>query len=58
MWAVISGVIQIIYLFLKNKMEKDAEVRKKKEALYDEAKTAIKSRSISDINHVIGKLHK
>ena len=56
MWGVIAGIIQIIMLVLKNKFEKDAEVRKKREALSDQAKEAIKSRDASSINIVINKL--
>ena len=58
MWQVIGGVIQIIFLLLKNKMEKDAEVKKKREELADEAKKAIGSRDVSAINNVIVKLRK
>ena len=56
MWAVISGVIQIIYLLLKNKMEKDKDVKKQREELQQEATKAIKSRDIGAINSVVGKL--
>lgn len=56
MWAVISGVIQIIYLLLKNKFEKDAELKKKKEELHVEAKEAIKSRDASRITSVLDRM--
>jgi hypothetical protein len=56
MWAVISGVVQIIYLLLKNKFEKDAELKKKREDLHEEAKTAIASRDVSALNSLLSKL--
>ena len=56
MWAVISGIIQIIYLLLKNKLEKNQELKKKREAMSVEAKEAIASRDISDINNLVGRL--
>ena len=56
MWGVISGVIQIIYLVLKNKFEKDAELKKRKEELHAEITTAVKSRDASQLHAVIDKL--
>lgn len=56
MWAVISGVVQIIFLILKNKFEKDEVKRKAKEALHAEVGEAIKSHNVSRINVLIGKL--
>ena len=56
MFQIIAGVIQVIYLLLKNKFEKDAEVRKKREELHAEATKAIKSRDISAVNSIINKL--
>jgi hypothetical protein len=56
MWQVAAGVIQIIYLLLKNKFEKDAEKKKQMEELHVEAKEAIKSRDASRINSVVGRL--
>ena len=58
MWAVISGVVQILYLLLKNKFEKDAELKKKKEELHVEAKEAIGSRDVSRINTLLTELRK
>ena len=56
MWQVVAGVIQIIFLVLKNKFEKDAEEKKRKEALYAEARTAIKERNLSAITSVLDGL--
>lgn len=56
MLSIISGVIQIIFLILKNKFEKDSELRKKKEELHAEAKEAIKSGDVSRINDLINRL--
>ena len=56
MWAVVSGVVQILFLILKNMFEKDAELRKKREELRGESQEAIKSGDASRINIVIGKL--
>ena len=56
MWGVIGGVIQIIFLLLKNKFEKDAELKKKKEDLRVEVKEVIKSRDVSRINDLVSRL--
>ena len=58
MWGVIAGVVQIVYLILKNKFERDEETKKKREALYEESKSAIKSMDTSKLNLLIGKLRK
>lgn len=56
MWQAIAGIIQIIYLLLKNKFEKDEEIRKQKEAMKNEAKEAIKSMDTNRINDTILRL--
>lgn len=56
MWAVVSGIIQIIYLVLKNKFEKDAELKAKKKELYEEAKTVVKSGDVGAINNLVTRL--
>ncbi len=56
MWAVISGIIQIIYLLIKNKFEKDSDSKTRKEALHEEAKEVIKSGDASQLNAFINKL--
>lgn len=56
MWQTVAGVIQILFLVLKNKFERDEAERKRKEALHEEAKDAVKSRDISRINSVIERL--
>ena len=58
MWSAITGIVQIIFLLLKNKFEKDADEKKRKEDLHDESKTAIVSRDVSRINIVLDKLRK
>ena len=56
MIGIISGIIQIICLLIKNKFEKDAELKKKKEDLHGEAKDAILSRDVRNINALLNKL--
>ena len=56
MIAIINGIIQIIFLLLRNKFEKDAELKKKKETFHAEAKEAIISRDVSRINNLVVKL--
>lgn len=58
MWSVIIGALQIVFLLLKNKLERDEEIKKKKEALREEATSAIKAGDLSRINGVINKLRK
>jgi len=58
MWAVIKAVLQILYLVLKNKFEKDAEKKIEKKELYEEAKTAIVSRDASAITSILDRLRK
>lgn len=56
MWAVVAGVLNILYLILKNYFEKDTELRKEKEKLHEEASIAIKSGDVDRINSVIVRL--
>lgn len=58
MIAIISGVIQIIFLILKNKFESDADEKKRKEKIHANWTDAVKSGDISRINSIIDKLHK
>lgn len=58
MWAVIGAVIQLFCIFLKNKFEKDAEERKRKDDLYVEAKEAVKNRDASAITSILDRMHK
>jgi len=51
MWQVAVCVLQIVYLIMKNKFEKDAELKKKKEELYVEAKEVLKS---GDASRIVG----
>lgn len=58
MLSAIWGIVQIVLLFLKNKFEKNDDVRKQKESLREEAAEAVKSGDISRINAVLGKLRR
>ena len=58
MIAVISGVLQLVFLILKNKMDSDAEERKRKEEIHAEWKDAVKSGDVSRVNLLIDKLRK
>lgn len=58
MWAAVSGIIQIIYLLLKNKFEKDEEIKKQREAMKNEAKESIKSMDANRINNTILNLRR
>lgn len=49
MWAAIGAILQIVFLFLKDRFEKDAAERARKDILYAEAKTAIANRDLSGI---------
>lgn len=53
---IISGIIQIIFLIMKNKTQMNDETKKKKDEAYVEAKEAIKSADLSRINAAIDKL--
>lgn len=53
MIALLSAVLQIIYLLLKNKFEKNTEEKKRKEDLHEKASEAIKS---CDTSRIIGIL--
>lgn len=56
MWQVIIAIIQVISLILKNKFEKDKELRETKQKMETEAVEAIRSGDISRINLVAVKL--
>ena len=56
MWAAISGIIQIIFLILKNKFEKDADKKKAHEELHEQAVEAIKTGNAVKLNVVLNKL--
>ena len=58
MVAIISAAFQILFLILKNKFEKDAAERARKDALHGEAITAIKANDLSAINSVFDRLRK
>lgn len=56
MWQAIAGIIQILYLLLKNKFEKDEELRKKRAELHAEVKDTIASRDTSRINDLVKRM--
>jgi hypothetical protein len=58
MWSAVAGIIQIIYLLLKNKFEKDEEIKKQREAMKNEAKDSIKSMDATRISNTILNLRR
>lgn len=53
--AIIGAVIQLIYLILSNKFEKDKELKKKKEEIIKELENGIKKRDASAVNLIINR---
>ena len=58
MIALITGVIQLVFLILRNKFEKDAEERKKKEEIHANWADAVKSGDKNRINALIDFLRR
>ena len=58
MIKLIIAVINMVFLLLSAKFNKDAEDEQKKKELHDEAKEAIKSGDLSRVNMLINKLRK
>lgn len=58
MWNVIGGILQIIFLLLKNKFEKDAKEKERKKELTNESKDAILSRDPTRIVGILDKLQR
>lgn len=56
MWQIISSAMQITYLLLKNKFEKDELEKKRKEGIYVEFKEALKNLDSAAIDSVFRKL--
>ncbi len=56
MWQVFAGIVQIIFLILKNKFEKDEEKRKEREQHAKEASEIIKSRDVSRLNNLLTRM--
>lgn len=52
----LGAVAQVVFLFLKNKFEKEADLKAKKEELHKDAVEAIKERNTSKLITVIDKL--
>lgn len=56
-WVQIVGaIVQLVYLILKNKFEKDAEKKAKTETTLKELDNAIQSRDPSLVNLAFNKL--
>lgn len=55
---IIAAILEIIYLLLKNKFERDHETKQAKIALEDEARLALKNRDRGAIIAVLDKLRK
>jgi hypothetical protein len=56
MLALISGVLQLIFLILKNKYNQDEDDKKRKEELHVEWADAVKSGDTKRINDMLLKL--
>ncbi len=54
--AIISAILQLAVMVLKNKFEKDAEEKARKDALHAQASDAIKSGDLSAITTIFDKL--
>lgn len=55
---LISAAFQLFYLIMKNKFERDADERARKDALHAQASDAIKSGNTSLVNNLFDKLRK
>jgi len=53
---LISAALQLLYLIFKNKFERDADQRARKEALHAQAATAIKTGNLTLINNLFDQL--
>jgi len=58
MWNTIGAILQLIFLVLKNKLEKDEEKKKEKNALSIEASDAIKRGDVSRTNYLLSRMRK
>lgn len=56
MWAAIGAFLQLLYLIFKNKFEKDADEKARKDALHAEAMDAIKNGDLSKYTSVFDQL--
>lgn len=56
MWAFLAGVIQLLFLILNTKVEKDKEERARKDALLKGWDDAVKSGDTATINDMLLKL--
>ena len=56
MIALITGIIQLVFLILKNKFEENSTERKRKEELHKDWVDAVKSGDKSRIHSIIERL--
>lgn len=56
MWTAIGTILQLIFLILKTKFEKDAEERKRKDEALKGWDAAVKSGDTATINDMLVKL--
>lgn len=56
MWSTIAGIVQLLYLIIKNKFEKDSELKADKEKIHADWKEAIKSGDTVRISDMLVKL--
>lgn len=56
MWAAIGGIIQLVFLILSTKFEKDKEERKRKDEALKGWDDAVKSGDTARINDMLVKL--
>lgn len=56
MWAAIGGIIQLVFLILSTKFEKDKEERKRKDEALKGWDEAIKSGDKSRINAMVDRV--
>ena len=56
MWSAIGAIIQLVFLILKTKFEKDEAERKRKDALLEGWDKAVKSGDTATINDMLLKL--
>ena len=58
MVAIVSGIIQLIFLLLSKWFEKDAEKKKVKTEIQKELSNAIKTRDVSALNSITQRINR
>lgn len=53
---IIGGLFKLLVMFFQVKVERDADLKKRKGEIYAESKAAVKDRDISKLNVAIDKL--